>query len=261
MDACTRPRPTEDPDLRLVVFHHAGGSAAGYFPLARGMPPTWDLILVDMPGRGKRRRVAPLDDMKALVAMATADVEAWAGPPIALFGHSQGALVAAETARALESRGIVPAWVGVSGRGAPGYRPHGEPGDEAIWELPDDDLLRRLAVTGGLPERISELPDFRERFLGIIRSDLRTAASYRPDPARRLLTSPVTAFSGAGDPLAPPLAMDLWALETAGKFRRLLFDGGHFYFQGDAFPDFTRAIVAEILRSAPGVMRRAGVSC
>lgn len=125
-----------------------------------------------------------------------------------------------------------PVWVGVSGR----VPPHLRPGISRIdHDLADDDLLRGLTVMGGLRPRLDELPDFRHRFLGLVRADLRALGSYRPDPWRRPLSMPVTAFGGVADDLAPPPTLAQWAGETTGGLRVRLFDGGHFYFLGSNF--------------------------
>jgi surfactin synthase thioesterase subunit len=247
MNPITRPHRLDAPALRLVVFHHAGGSAASYFPLTRGLPREWDPLLVDLPGRGKRHASPPLADMGELAAVATDDLMPWAdGPPLALFGHSLGAVVAFEVARTLESRGVFPAWVGVSGRGTPGgtVALHGIQHD-----LPDMDLLDRLTRLGGMPQRLDQVPDFRERFLRLIRADLRALDSYRPEPGRQPLAAALTAFGAADDPLAPPSALGAWARESSGGFRQRVLPGGHFHFLLDAFEGFTHALIEEVQSS------------
>lgn len=242
-----RPRPVADPAVRLIGFHHAGGSASGYFPLSRGVPAGWDLLLLDLPGRGKRHNQPVLEDMADLVAVAARDVAPWVGPPIALFGHSLGAIVAVEVARALAAAGAPPVWLGVSGRVAPGDTVTAL----AEHRLDDAALLAELLDMGGIPSQIAEIPEFRDRFLGLIRRDLRAVASYRPDPGRRPLDIPLTAFGASDDPLAPLSSVGRWSRETAGAFRLRMFAGGHFHFLGAAFDRFTAAIVAEIAR-VPG---------
>jgi surfactin synthase thioesterase subunit len=241
-----RPRPVERPSLRLIVFHHAGGSAAAYFPLVHGLPDDWDLVLPDLPGRGRRYDVPALDDMAALVSVAAEDVLGWAGPPIAIFGHSLGAVVAAEAARAAQAKGVEPVWVGVSGRPAPDR--HVDAGLDP-YRLSDEELMRELTAIGGIPGRIDEVPEFRERFIRLVRTDLRALGSYRPDPDRVPLTAPLTAFGATDDVLAPPASIAAWAGETSGVFRQRLFTGGHFHFLRESFPAFARTLGHEIQRS------------
>jgi medium-chain acyl-[acyl-carrier-protein] hydrolase len=249
MSPFIRPRPVDDPPVRLVVFHHAGGSAAAYYPFVHGLPPDWDLVLIDLPGRGRRHRSPALTDMTALVDLGTQDVVSLAGAPVALFGHSLGAVVAAEVTRCLPALGVSPVWLGVSGR--PG------PDEGARYGLPssvsDGQLLHALRDAGGLPDRLDEVPQFRERLLRVIRCDLRAVESYRPDPGRQPLAVPVTAFAGASDQLAPPPAVAAWARETRAGFRMRVFSGGHFYFADSAFAGLAAALTHEIERALRSV--------
>ncbi|MHC5909218.1 thioesterase II family protein, partial [Streptomyces sp. S6] len=200
-DAFIRPRTVAAPAVRLVVVPHAGSSGSAYHPMHRTLPPTWDLLLLDLPGRGRRHAQAPVADMDTLVARVTDDVLAHAdGTPLALFGHSLGAVVASETARRLQARGAAPLWLGVSGRQAPGIQPAIRLLDPSLSDM---EFVRRLTRLGGMPDRLDELPEFKDRFLQVIRADLRALDSYRPDPGREPLSSALTAFVSTDDALAP----------------------------------------------------------
>ncbi|MFI2435497.1 thioesterase II family protein [Streptomyces sp. NPDC018693] len=250
-DAFVRPRAVAAPEVRLVVVPHAGGSGSVYHPMTRFLPPTWDVALLDLPGRGKRYTQPAITDMATLVARVTEDVLALSdGTPLALFGHSLGAVIASETARSLQGCGIAPLWVGVSGRQAPGIQPPLRLLDPSLSET---ELARRLTRLGGMPEQLDELPEFRDRFLKVIRSDLRALDSYRPAPGREPLSSALTVFASTDDVLAPAPGAAAWAPETTGAFRRRLFTGGHFHFLGEAFPAFTEILVAEIRAALDGM--------
>ena len=237
-----RPRPQASPSLRVIAFHHAGGSAAMYHPMSAGLPAAWELLILDLPGRGKSFTEQPISSMSGLIARAIEDVRPWLDVPIALFGHSMGAILAAEVGRACERLGAPPIWVGVSGRVAPSLQTQ----TRRLTTLDDESLLAELLALGGTSDRIGEFPEFRERFLRIVRADLSAVESYHPATGRELLGCPVTAFSGTSDTYAPPTMMRPWARETRGEFHQCLFAGGHFYFLGSAFPSFTRDIVREI---------------
>jgi surfactin synthase thioesterase subunit len=242
MSPFVRPRPVDDPALRLIGFHHAGGSAAVYYPMIREFPEDWDLVLLDLPGRGKRHREPPISDMGELVGRVVQDVTPWIGAPFALFGHSLGAILAAEVGRELDARGTPPVWVGVSGRAAPLFQRNVR---RRLHELDDETLLKELLSLGGIPERVHEVPEFIARFLRIARADLQAAESYTPHPQRPPLTCPVTAFGGDGDTWAPQEMVAAWSQETRGGFQQRRFPGGHFYFLGHSFAEFTRQVVSE----------------
>jgi surfactin synthase thioesterase subunit len=244
-----RPSRRDDAAMRLAVVHHAGGSAAAYFPLGRELPADWDVLLADLPERAAGR-AAPLPwEVAGAVKVLAKELLPWAdAAPLALFGHSLGAVVAFETAHALEERGAQVAWVGVSGRAAPGRR---APVALLDPHVPDEELARALDRLGGLPERLSAYPDIRLRFLQRIRNDLTALDGYRPDEDRQPLTAPLTAFGGAADPLAPPAALAAWARQTTGRFAVRTLTGGHFGLLAHGFKEFTPTLVDEVRAHVP----------
>jgi medium-chain acyl-[acyl-carrier-protein] hydrolase len=238
-----RPCPHPNPSLRLIVFHHAGGSAAMYYPMSAELPADWELLILDLPGRGKRYTAEPLRTAPELVACALEDVRPWLDVPVALFGHSLGAILAAELGRECMQLGATPVWVGVSGRVAPTLQAQ----TRRLNELDDESLLAEIMALGGTPGRLHEVPELREHFLRVVRADIAVLESYQPAPDRAALGCPVSAFAGASDMWAPPATMRPWARETSGDFQLRVFEGDHFYFLGPAFAGFTRALVREIM--------------
>lgn len=237
-----RPRPVAFPAVRLIAFHHAGGSAVAYHPMASWLPEDWELLILDLPGRGKRHAEPPLREMSAAIERAVEDVRPWLDAPIALFGHSLGAILAAEVGRACDRLGASPVWVGISGRIAPALQ-----GDAPrLSAMSDDALLGELLALGGTPERIRELPALREHLMRVVRADISLLESYAPAPRRAPLSCPVTTFAGTGDQWATPTMMLPWTRETRAGCRQRLYSGGHFYFLGPLFAELTRDAVADI---------------
>jgi surfactin synthase thioesterase subunit len=260
-----RPRLVHNPILTFVTFHHAGGSALVYHRLAERLPEDWEILVLDLPGRGKRRRDEPIRDMRTLLDTVAGDLAPHTNHPYAIFGHSMGAVVAHETALRMTRAGRPPVWVGVSGRAAP----------DADWvdtqrrlsELEDDPLFTTLMELGGTPRELSEIPEFRNFFLGVTRADLQALDSYTPDRSRDRLPCPVTAYGGASDPSASPQQLVPWADETTSGFRLRLYPGGHFYFLGDTFQALAPDIAADVksaldaeLRQSPTAARSGAVS-
>lgn len=240
-----RPRRLTDPALRLVVIPHAGGSAAAYYPIANSLPDTWEPLLLDLPGRGRRSGRPPLTDVATMAATAAADVLPWAdGTPLALFGHSLGAVVAIETARLLQAADVALTWIGASGSASPRAREITPSPDR---ELSDAELIAEMAEMGGLHKRMREAPELLRPFLDLVRVDLRALNRYRPEADRPALTTPLTAFGGAGDRWAPPAAVGTWSRETTSTFRHRTFPGGHFYLF-EMGSTFSAEIVREIRR-------------
>jgi surfactin synthase thioesterase subunit len=213
-----------------------------YHSIIAELPDTWDLILVDLPGRGSRFTEPPLRELPALVELVMNALDPWLDMPVALFGHSLGAILAAEVGRACERRGASVVWIGISGRVAPSLQGQ----TRRLSDLSNDELLAEVLPLGGTPVRVVEHPELRAHFMRVVRADIAVLESYRPEPQRAALRCPVTAFAGATDAWAPPTTMRLWARETSNAFQLLTFEGGHFYFLGSTLTSVARAIVREI---------------
>ena len=112
------PQPTAR--LRLLCFPYAGGGTSIYRSWSAQLPPHIELCAVRLPGREGRFAEPPLRRMDRLLALLVNGVLPYLDRTVAFFGHSLGALVAFELARALRREGLpTPAHVFVSGRRAP----------------------------------------------------------------------------------------------------------------------------------------------
>ena len=102
--AVSRPWFTVDrgrtaPEVQLVAFPFAGGSASVFRAWPAWLPPTVELRAALLPGRERRVSDLPHDRIATLVS-ELADVFAeFVDPPFVLFGHSMGATVAYELTR------------------------------------------------------------------------------------------------------------------------------------------------------------------
>lgn len=235
----------EEPQLRLFVFHHSGGSHLMYRDWPRAFPAGWDVQIPDAPGRGPRDERPALSDTGALLDHFLTELEDRLTGRFAFFGHSMGGMVAYElTRRLLESGRTPPLWLGVSARGT--LHPGGDPARRYL--LSDDDLRRELIAMGGTSSSVLEHEELWELFRPIIRSDLHLSESWRTPPLTAPLPVPLSVFGGTQDHVAPPHRLDGWAAATAHFLGRHLFDGGHFYFQ-DHLPRLAAQIQDDVRRA------------
>jgi len=218
--------------LRLFVFPHAGSGTAAYRSWAAGLPPDVQLALVQLPGREARLAEPPFRRMRDLVDALVPALAPHLDVPFAFFGHSMGAHVAFETARALRAEGREPAHLVVSGNRAP-HLPFPRP---RVHHLPDERILAEFQRLGGTPPEVLADWQLMAILLPVLRADLELCETYAFEPGPPL-TCPITAFGGTHDPDVPPAALDAWRQHTTGHFVRRLVDGGHFFLQErrDAF--------------------------
>jgi surfactin synthase thioesterase subunit len=232
-------------ELRLFVFHHAGGSHLLYRDWPGRFPADWEVRLVDAPGRGLLADRPAIGDAHRLVDHFLTALDAELTGPYALFGHSMGGLVAYELTRRLLAEGRTPpVWLGLSARGTP--RPEGDGTHRYL--LDDAGLRRELAAMGGTPAAVLEDPEMWELFGPAIRGDLRLVETWRPAPDPVPLPVPLSVFGGTDDAVAPPARLSGWADRTEHFLGLHLFEGGHFYFQPDPAA-LTRRIAEDARRA------------
>jgi surfactin synthase thioesterase subunit len=243
--AVTRARPVSRPEVRLVLLHHAGGSAAAYRGWARRFPDSWDVCAVDLPGRGRAAGVPPLSTVDEVAAALLAGLGPLLDRPYAVFGHSMGALAGFGLAVAAHRAGApLPCWLGVSAH--PGPRTADLPPARHLHRLTGEQLRHAVGHLGGTAAPEPAAWALREP---LFRADLLVAETWRPAPGVTVPV-PVSAFCGRSDAAVDAAGMARWAAHTDRFLGVRSFDGGHFYLMTE--PDsVTAAITAGVAGSLP----------
>ncbi|MFI6809915.1 thioesterase II family protein [Streptomyces luteogriseus] len=218
---CGEPRPFAA--KRLVCFPHAGGSSYFFRDWRKGLPE-FEVHAVCYPGRADRFGEPTATDLVAMAGEIAEAVEPLTDRPTVLFGHSMGAAVAYETARALQARGVRPAHLIVSGARAS----HLARSDAWAAGANEESVIAALTELGGTDAELLDHPMFRELILPYIQADFRLLGSYE-HRAGALLGCPVTAVAGVSDPRVTAEQVAQWAQVTKGTFRQRTVPGGHFY--------------------------------
>src|SRR5262245_17886558 len=118
--------------LRLFCLPYAGGGASSYKTWAENLPPAVEVCPVQPPGREGRRGELPFTRLLPLIGAISEAILPLLDRPFALFGHSLGAKVAFELARALQQKhGFNPVYLFISACPAPQL-----PNHEMIHNLP-----------------------------------------------------------------------------------------------------------------------------
>lgn len=211
--------------LRLVCLSHAGGGAASFLRWNRLLPAGVALCPIRRPGRESAYSEPFLRDVDSLTRGTLAALDSLPPLPVAILGHSFGALLAYELAKALAARGTPAELLVVSGRQAPNVPADGP----KLAALPEARFIAELdARYGGIPREIREEPELLAMMLPIIRADLTASEAYRYVEAPKL-HCPIVVCNGTADRAVSRERVLPWAEHTDGNCEFLEFPGGHFF--------------------------------
>ena len=185
---------------------------------------------IQYPGRQDRRFDACLNSVEELADGAFEELSSYLdGGPIALFGHSMGAIVAYEVARRMEGlAGVAPVRLFASGRRAPSrWR------QENVHRLVDNGIVAELQRLNGTNSALLGDQDLLRMILPAVRSDYRAIENY-VHPDGLTLSCPITVLVGDSDPLTTSDEAEAWRVHTSGRCDVRVFPGGHFYLNDHA---------------------------
>jgi surfactin synthase thioesterase subunit len=182
-------------------------------------------------------KLAPFTDWETMLAAAKVAVARLEPLPLAFFGHSLGALVALDLARATPPDRLAALFC--AARPSPGAPAP----DRAAFDgatSTDDFVARLVAAYGEAPASFSD-PDIRDYALPILKADLQLLRSRRSE-RRPPLKAPLTIFAGAQDPVTKG-DLSAWRAETTGPFDIVTIGAGHYFLETEK-----ARIAAEISR-------------
>jgi surfactin synthase thioesterase subunit len=214
--------PVERHSPLLTFLPFAGGNAWAVGDFEAAVPASAGIAAMQYPGRGPRSSHQPASSVEELASQLAPELAS--REPVALFGHSFGALVAFELARLLEGTGTPAAVLVASAAPAPGHSR-----DRTSHLLDDDGMVELLRSRGGTLPELLESPELLEMMIPVIRSDFALGNAYVS--TARLQDTPIFAFGGRDDAAVPAEGLWHWADRTERWGGSDLFDGGHFYYR------------------------------
>lgn len=227
---------------RLLCFHHLGGSADFFRQWAQPLQGEFEILAVQLPGRGDRADEAAITHVDSMLDALLPQIEALPERPLVLYGHSMGSHLAFEFARRWQARGGKAEHLFASGLWPPlarqaqshasRFAEHGRAAMEIPSVLRDD------------PEYLSNLERLIQADAELLRSCTGIVAESAPDLA-------LTVFSGIDDPIAPPDDVDGWRHCTRAAFAHHSYAGKHMFLLEAAGPIHTilRRVAARFSQS------------
>lgn len=222
--AKARPRA----EARLVCFSHAGGGATAYALWGNFVSEAIEVCAVQIPGRENRLREPGITSMPELVPLIAEQLVPFLDRPFAFYGHSMGAIVAFETARALRRLGAPLPVTLIAGASRPPQIPWPHP---PIHHLGEDEFLAEVNRRyGSVPSIIFDDPEFRALLTPGLRADFAIVETYRHEPEASF-AFPIHVLGGAEDRTVAAEHLPLWREQTSGATAVRMVSGGHLFHQ------------------------------
>jgi medium-chain acyl-[acyl-carrier-protein] hydrolase len=218
-------RPNPRARLRLFCFPYAGGGASVFRTWANDLPAEVDICAIQLPGRENRLKETRLTDMAPLLDLLAQGLRPFMAMPFAFFGHSMGAIVSFELARALRRQhGPAPVGLFVSGHRAPQLPDRGP----QIHDLPDQEFVEAIRNFNGTPEMVLQHVELMQLMLPVLRADFTIVETYTYTDEEPL-ACPISAFSGLQDIEVSHEHLTAWRDQTYSSFTLRMFPGDHFF--------------------------------
>jgi medium-chain acyl-[acyl-carrier-protein] hydrolase len=213
------------PHIRLMCFPYAGAGASAFRGWAERLTAGVEVFAAQLPGREDRWSERGISSLPELTERLAAEIHPALSTPFAFFGHSMGAIIAFELARALHSRsGEMPIRLFVSGVRAP-HLPDPFP---PIRHLPDAAFIAALQRLRGIPSEVSSNKELLNMLLPALRADITLFETYAYRPGEPL-RCPISSYGARKDPRVPPKAILDWRSHTTAGFQFRFFPGDHFF--------------------------------
>ena len=206
----------------LVILPCAGGSSLNY----KNLQFDDSVIIYEYAGHWTRVGDDLDVDFEHLVSRFVEETAyRLKGDSIILFGHSMGAIVALNSIKLFQRKGIMVRHLYVSACCSPQ-----KTCDIFKTMLDDDDIICFLSHVRQVPQKVLNSSFFSENLLPAIRNDFKLLRELSKDyiePDK--VDIPITCFCGQNDPLVSENDMDCWSDYTTSNFEIGVFPGDHFF--------------------------------
>ncbi|MFJ2559410.1 thioesterase II family protein [Streptomyces sp. NPDC101062] len=244
--------PGADAPVRLIAFHHAGGSASSFLPVVKELPDGCGGFLFELGGRFGETGSAPAADFRAAHERFLPDFLQLVDRPALVIGHSLGALFAHNLVAALppERAALVRTLV-VSASKGPAVAAEEAPMPAAPFLVRSaSSVMEDLRTFGGTDPEFLEDPDFAQAAVGQLGHDLHLADTYTLPPGPPSAV-PHLVWYGQDDVTLAEADRLAWSGACARPPEHEGFPGGHFYL-------FERPEPAARLRELTGALTAEG---
>jgi surfactin synthase thioesterase subunit len=208
---------------QLFLFHFAGGNCYS-FRFLTPLLPDFEVIPLELPGRGKRMNEPLLNEFdKAAEDLYKQILTHITGAPFLIYGHSMGAYLSLRVGNMLEKAGRYSAGIVVSGNAGPGIN---HPDDKKRYQLDRPAFIEEVKLLGGLPPELIENEELLSFFEPILRADFEIAERNELEEEPAIQANLFAIMGSQEDDVA---SINNWSRFTKGRFNAEVLQGDHFF--------------------------------
>lgn len=222
-------RKVENPKLRLIAFHYAGGGASVFKKWTQDLAEydQLEFYAIQLPGREKRVSEKAYTDLNLLIQDLINGISPLLDVPFVLFGYSMGSIIAYELTLELLKRGNKGQKALLIGaQKAPIPR---KPKKKRHL-ISNERIIEELKVLGGTSMEVLENKRFMDYYLKIFRADIAIVDNYMRDTGYRI-PIPLHIFGSVNDPEVSLDQLYGWKTYSKDYFQLKLYPGGHFFLE------------------------------
>jgi acyl transferase domain-containing protein/surfactin synthase thioesterase subunit/aryl carrier-like protein len=220
------PNPNPEAKYRIFLFHDAGGSSSLYTNWSKHLSKVFEIVLLEMPGRGHRIGEKYITDMALLINKLSSAIQPFLNKPFLFFGHSMGGEIAFELVRELNrTSGKKPLSLIISS--AQCF--NGTTKEINEHKLPEKELTDLFPA---LKKENFDDEEFYRFAVNTLRADLKLLSTYKYKQ-NGILDIPITILWAEDDTIVDKQGAERWKNETSSTFRLVLRKGGHRYIDKD----------------------------
>jgi len=230
---CITKIENNEAKMQLFIFHHAGGSSANYKNLAKKFSNLFEIILVDLPGRGKRFQELMPETLNEIIEDLAYPISQTICKPFVFFGHSLGSHISYRILAELEREFYQSASLFFpSGANSPSYVAHH--GFKSTSRSSFLELLYDLIYLGGVSKEFMKDEVMVQHMVNLYRLDLKIFDDLK-NYEIPILSCPIISLGSNKDNVVNPAALYGWSSVTRSYFESQIMDGNHFYIYDQEF--------------------------
>lgn len=218
-------KPAPNAKIRLFCFPYAGGSAQVYQQWCDNLPTGVEVIGVQYPGRNSRFADPLIGRCDEMVSAIMTNIRLSLDKPFVFFGHSNGALISFELARALKQAGVDRQLHHFISAKRAIHLPYNR---RKMHDLPHDEFVSELETLGGTPPEVLANRELMELFLPVLRNDFGIGETFSYQGEHKLACQ-ATLLYGEQDDDVPEVDVLRWQELIEQPVVTRKFSGDHFF--------------------------------